>query len=463
MGPSEWSLLQLYQALFIGYIRYSMPALSSMGLSCVRTLESIQAQALRTCLGLPRCTSTNGTIAEARACPIAVYLLCEPLRLYLRVLTRHKQHPLSSLPATQPGCSFSRTLSRHQNILPSRFSPDCIPIIPPWVLPKPSVALLIPGITKKSSIASIGLKQLTLCHIYAEYGDTVHVYTDGSVTPYASTAAFVIPHMTVARQFKLDHRSTSTAAEIVAIREALRFLSEEPPRAWTIFCDSKPALQTIDCVLRRGPYYSMAIEIAELLDHANRNGHNIIFQWIPSHCGVIGNEQADAEAKAALNNATEVRIPFSRTDTNALLRSVIRNCTLEHWTRPDRQHKRVHKCGPEMKFRMPRKLKRSQTSMVHRIRLGVAFTQQYRHMIGCSDTSPNCEYCQVPETLEHIFCVCPAYAQERQQLVSSIAKVDKRPLSDDFLLGPWPNANSAALITRAAIAFLQATGLDARL
>lgn len=82
---------------------------------------------------------------------------------------------------------------------------------------------------------------------------TVHVCTDGSVAPYASAGAFVIPHIIIARRFKLDHKSTSTAPELVAMQEALRFLSGEPPRAWTIFGDPKPALQTSDCVFRRGP------------------------------------------------------------------------------------------------------------------------------------------------------------------------------------------------------------------
>ncbi|XP_075740560.1 uncharacterized protein LOC142786797 [Rhipicephalus microplus] len=93
-GPSESSLLQLYDALFVGYIRYSMPVLSNMRPSCVKTLESVQAQCLRRCLGLPRCTSTIGTIAEPRACPTSVYMLCESLRVHLRLLSRHRQHPL---------------------------------------------------------------------------------------------------------------------------------------------------------------------------------------------------------------------------------------------------------------------------------------------------------------------------------------------------------------------------------
>ena len=295
------------------------------------------------------------------------------------------------------------------------------------------------------------------------YGGAAHVYTDGSTTSCASAAAFVIPQMTIARRFKIDHKTTSTAAELVAIREAVRFISAEPARRWTIFCDAKAALQTIDCIMRQGPYHTLSTEIAELLGKATKNGHHVAFQWIPAHCGVMGNEEADAEAKTALHNAPEVCIAFSRTDTNVLLRQVMRNSTLEHWKKPERQHKRLHKWDPEMKFRMPHKLKRKMTCMIHRIRLGVAFTRHYAHLIGCSDAGPDCGHCQIPETLEHIFCACPAYARERQELISSIGQHHTRPLTDDVVLGPWPDVSSSSVVIEAVVAFLQATGLDARL
>uniref|UniRef100_A0A6G5AGD0 Putative tick transposon n=1 Tax=Rhipicephalus microplus TaxID=6941 RepID=A0A6G5AGD0_RHIMP len=75
--------------------------------------------------------------------------------------------------------------------------------------------------------------------------------------------------MDIARRFKVDHKTTSTAAELVAIREAIRFISGERPRAWTIFCDAKPALQTNNCIMKQGPYYSLAIEISELIQVAS--------------------------------------------------------------------------------------------------------------------------------------------------------------------------------------------------
>lgn len=215
--------------------------------------------------------------------------------------------------------------------------------------------------------------------------------------------------------------------------------------------------------MRQGPYHTLSIEIAELLGIATKNGHDVTFQWIPAHCGIMGNEAADAEAKRALNSAPEVCIAFSRQDTNILLRRVMRNSILEHWQKPEHQHKRLHKWDPEMKFRMPHKLKRSISCIIHRIRLGVAYTRRYTHLIGCNDTGPNCGHCRLPETLEHIFCDCPAYASERQQLISSIGRYISRPLTDEVVLGPWPDASSTHVVIRAVIAFLEATGLDARL
>lgn len=151
----------------------AVAVLSSMRATCLRTLESLQARALRICLGLPRCTSTSGTIEESRTYPIQVYTSCEPLRVHLRLLTRHAQHPLSSLQVDRPGCTYSRCLDTHRHMIPSGFAPAVIPAVPPWTLTKPLVCLHIRGISYKSHVSYIALKQLTLAHLDDRYSDSV--------------------------------------------------------------------------------------------------------------------------------------------------------------------------------------------------------------------------------------------------------------------------------------------------
>lgn len=66
MGPiRERPSSVILNSFFLGYLRYRLPAISNLPISYPRTLESMQAQALRVCLGIPRCTSTLGAIAEA--------------------------------------------------------------------------------------------------------------------------------------------------------------------------------------------------------------------------------------------------------------------------------------------------------------------------------------------------------------------------------------------------------------
>lgn len=129
-GPSVSSLLRLYQTLFIGYLQYSAPMLCNLRRSSLRMLQSAQAQALRICLGLPRCTSTCGTTAEARACPIQVYLAQEPLRVHLRHVTRHECHPLASVFRDRPNSNYSRSISAQQHLMPFRFAVAKITEVP---------------------------------------------------------------------------------------------------------------------------------------------------------------------------------------------------------------------------------------------------------------------------------------------------------------------------------------------
>lgn len=68
-GTSVKTHHSLCGALFLGLLRYSIPVVHGMAQSTMKDLKSIQAQALRVYLGLPRSTSTVGPFAEGVVVP----------------------------------------------------------------------------------------------------------------------------------------------------------------------------------------------------------------------------------------------------------------------------------------------------------------------------------------------------------------------------------------------------------
>lgn len=194
-GTSESSLLQLYQALFISYIRYSLPELLSLGLSCMLTLESIYAQALCTCLSLPWCTSTNGRIGEAGASSTDVNLLCVPLRMYFRVFTQNRHDPSSSL---------ATILLRRKN---HNFLVPVFQEYPRGYCLKLSLIWRSLELRKRHPLRPLASRDLSY-FTFLQMTEIMCSCLSMSLTSYGSTAVLIIPHMILVYRPKLDPRST---------------------------------------------------------------------------------------------------------------------------------------------------------------------------------------------------------------------------------------------------------------
>ncbi|KAJ4432136.1 hypothetical protein ANN_20752 [Periplaneta americana] len=94
----------------------------------------------------------------------------------------------------------------------------------------------------------------------------------------------------------LGYGTISFDGEIVAISESLRNLlfHINKFKNAVILSDSKAAILSI--VSKHTPS-SQTAEITKMLSQLISHNKRIVFQWIPSHCGILGNENADALAK----------------------------------------------------------------------------------------------------------------------------------------------------------------------
>lgn len=119
--------------------------------------------------------------------------------------------------------------------------------------------------------------------------------------------------------FKLSHESSATTTELVSIRETLCYVKTQPPHFWTIFCDLMSALQSLMWVMQRSRCGQLAFDIFSTLCGLLQSGHQVAFKWILVHCGVPGNESADAAAQTGHNIETHVDIPFATPDARVVV------------------------------------------------------------------------------------------------------------------------------------------------
>ncbi|KAJ4431824.1 hypothetical protein ANN_20429 [Periplaneta americana] len=168
----------------------------------------------------------------------------------------------------------------------------------------------------KSEVNTEILKQLSLETINIRYPpqNWLHLYTDGSLISREQGAGAGVTCCLFSLYRSLGYGTTSFDGEIVAISESLRNLlcHINKFKNAVILSDSKAAILSV--VSKHTPS-SQTAEITKMLSQLISLNKRIVFQWISSHCGILGNENADALAKKG-STATYRPVTKSTVNTN---------------------------------------------------------------------------------------------------------------------------------------------------
>ena len=168
----------------------------------------------------------------------------------------------------------------------------------PLLQPDVHLRLNLTEMVTKSENDRIVLKQLTLETIHQFYpsDNWLHIYTDGSQIGKNGKVGVGVYSSLFSFYHTLGDYHTNFDGEMEAIRLALEQLLLRPNsfEKTVLLSDSQAALQAIASAQPRD---SRVAATRSLLMELQQNHKQICFQWIPSHCGIAGNEAADTLAK----------------------------------------------------------------------------------------------------------------------------------------------------------------------
>ncbi|GFY31941.1 nucleic-acid-binding protein from transposon X-element [Trichonephila clavipes] len=129
----------------------------------------------------------------------------------------------------------------------------------------------------------------------SQYSRYSAIYTDGSKRADYVGCGVVIED--IMHGYRLDTSCSIFTAEAVAIYRALQLIDSTMPRKYCIYTDSMSVLEALECYHDR--CHPVVCTILDITSRLYSKGFDIVFCWLPSHVGIIGNEQADSAAKSA--------------------------------------------------------------------------------------------------------------------------------------------------------------------
>jgi ribonuclease HI len=181
----------------------------------------------------------------------------------------------------------------------------------------------------KSTYSEHELKAHTLRYIHSRYptGAWVQVYTDGSATPGKGSAGAGIYCNLFEKSIAAGKYGSNFDGEVMVIWQALKELNKQhlARKNVVLLIDSVAAIQAVD---NNEESQDKKIILARYkIKSLQTKGVKVMLQWVPSHCGLLGNKKADYLAKLGSHKKTPNRISFhsAKTHIKAAVRSQVKN------------------------------------------------------------------------------------------------------------------------------------------
>ena len=444
-GASSSILRQVYMGNVRPVMEYGSAAWATAAKSNTSRLTKVQNTGMRLITGGLKTTPINALESTTGLLPLDT-------RREGKVLAQHEKlqrlpmHPVHQQLQEQTKNRLKRSSFNHLAKHLVRTHKDILPSTPEereplqdaeeWNSQQDKVQYVteVPGVTKKSEQPDYMLKTLTLEMLHEKYNAAMwtHVYTDGSADAAIKNGGSGIlirrpDGRTHSSSLPAGKRSSNYRAELTALREAARLISadEHMPPHIVFLTDCKSTIQSL-----QSPSEQLERDTQRLLCDLTQQAQ-IVVQWIPAHCGLSGNEEADRLAKSG-SRQEQTNPPVSYKEAKTLIKRKMQTQFEEHHNHPsDDQMPHLH---------------RQQQTIIFRLRTGHCRLRAHLYRLGLSHT-PDCTCQTGPQTPEHILQSCPLYQDARTQHWPHGATLAEKL---------WGNREELTKTTK----FISSTGLD---
>lgn len=414
-GSDSNILLDLYRSLIRSKLDYGSIIYGSARKSYLKMLDTVHHQGLRLALGAFRTSPVESLYAEANE--PSLYVRRDKLALqYITKLAANPNNPTSNSvfnsrykifydnkpTAIRPLGLRIQPLLEDTSIDLKHVLEFTLPNKEPWILNSPKIILDLHENKKAQTDHSIF--KSNFLEIKSKYSAYTSIYTDGSKCEEKVACAAVNQSST--SSLRLPDDSSIFSAEVKAIDLALSFISDHDNNKFILFSDSLSVLKSLTHPNHSNP----------LIQHILRRYYyisvikTVIFCWIPSHVNIRGNEQADHEAKSALDSEiTNIKIPH--TDFKSNIRKYVQNKCQTIWD--EQTFNKLHEIKPVFTHKYTTNLNRKEQVRITRLRIG--HTRLTHSYILNNDAKPFCVPCNEDFTVKHFLINCIDHQHTRSK------------------------------------------------
>ncbi|GFV71171.1 RNase H domain-containing protein [Trichonephila clavipes] len=393
--------------------------------------------ALRICSGAFRTSPVQSLYVNCNQLPLDLRRRKLSLAYYFKILSV-SSHPLQNVymstsmkilyearpPNIRPFMDRMKLLVSELDLPNVNIQQRNLLLFQPWNTPR--FHYINPFASYSKSTVKPVIFQRVFAYHRSQYRRYSAIYTDGSKRADNVGCEVVIEDAT--HGYLLDPSCSVFTAEAVAIYRALQAIDPNMPHEYCIYTDSMSVLEAIENYNDR--CHPVVCNILDITSRLYSKGFDIVFCWLPSHVGIIGNEQADSAARSA-TTYMPLAVPLSDIK-RVILHHIFKICQ-ESWSL--QLDNKLHSVKPVVEAWPVMPMQRTDVKL-SRLRIGhTRFT--HRHLLF-GENAPECPSCKAFYTVRHILIDCPVFNHHRITFFrTSILTLSELPLPRGILIGQW--------------------------